>query len=769
MHLGIAHKINLIVLGVVLALGGGLGAFFAAEQSRALGRELDRRVEMLGQGLAVGVSQAVEENDAAELALLLHGSTVDPEIAYLLVRSPDGETRAARWVSQARGTVAERAFPLRAGFTAGNRDEPATLFGEPEPLPRGAVMGSLAVGVDLAPLAAARRRLAARTALAVALGVAVAWLLGLAFVRSILRRSLTPLLHGIRGIAAGDLSRRVALDGRRDEIGEIGKAFDDMLDRLSTTLVTKQDLAATVERRAADLSRAFAENVRSHEALRRGEERFRSLLERSSELTLVLDREGVVTFATPASVALIGLEPEQLVGRNAIEMVHPDEAAIAREALGAVRVRPGATWRGELRVVRPDGRTALLQTEARNLLDVTAVRGVVVNTRDVTEQRRAEERYLQAQKLETVGRLAGGVAHDFNNLLVVILGYAQLLEEGLRAGQASLDDLAEIRKAGERARDLTRQLLAVGRRQVVAPQVVDLNGVLRDAERLLRRVVGEDVDMAVVAAPDLWPVKADPSQIHQVVLNLVVNARDAMPQGGKLTLETSNADLDEGFERAHPGIPAGPHAMLAVSDTGTGLSPEARAHLFEPFFTTKAAGAGTGLGLATVYGIVKQAGGYIWVSSELGHGTTFEIYLPRSGEAFEPEAPRPVVRARRPGETVLVVEDESGVRGLTVRALAAAGYRVIEAAGGREALERAAATAGAIHLLLTDVVMPDMSGPRLAEALRTVRPDVRVLYTSGYTENTIVHHGVLDPGVDFLAKPFTPSALEDKVRQVLER
>jgi len=404
----------------------------------------------------------------------------------------------------------------------------------------------------------------------------------------------------------------------------------------------------------------------------------------------------------------------------------------------------------------------------RNLLHVPAIAGFVVNSRDVTQQRQLEGQVLQSQKLERLGRLAGGVAHDFNNLLIGILGYAQFLEEGIRAGNPSLEDLGEIRKAGERARDLTAQLLAVARRQVSERRVIDVNDVLRDSEKLLRRVIGEDVGLTVLLEPRPCAVKADPGSLQQVLLNLAVNARDAMPGGGKLTIETASVELDEHYASSHRGVTPGRYVLLAVTDTGQGMSAEVQEHLFEPFFTTKAPGLGTGLGLATVHGIVKQSGGHLWVYSEVGRGTTFKIYLPPTDEVPARPAPDSHSRVERGTETVLLAEDEPSVRELIVRTLRGSGYRVLVASGGREAEEIAAQTSQEIHLLLTDVVMPDLSGKVLADQLLARRPGLRVLYMSGYPQNPIAHHGVLDPGVRFLAKPFVPASLLEAVRRALD-
>jgi signal transduction histidine kinase/CheY-like chemotaxis protein len=404
-------------------------------------------------------------------------------------------------------------------------------------------------------------------------------------------------------------------------------------------------------------------------------------------------------------------------------------------------------------------------------LAYTVLRQPVLLRRQVEERTaelaRANALLAESQKLDGLGRLAGGIAHDFNNLLTVVLGCAEVLREDLRAGTVRAEDVDEIRAAGERARDLTAQLLAFARRQVITPEPLDLNEVLRGTEKLLRRVLGEDVRLEPSLSAEVWPVRADRGQLEQVVLNLSVNARDAMPTGGRLAIETANVTVGAGGTAQ--GIPPGDWVRLTVRDTGHGMTPEVRAHLFEPFFTTKPKGQGTGLGLATVYGIVKQSGGHVDVDSAEGAGTAVHVYLPRTAATAAPARPAPPPAATRGGsETVLVVEDDPHVREFTVRALRDGGYRVLVAPGGDAALETAAAEPSPIHLLLTDVVMPGVDGRALAERLARVRPALRVLYVSGYAESVIARHGVLAPGVDLLAKPFTPAALLGKVRAVLD-
>ena len=388
---------------------------------------------------------------------------------------------------------------------------------------------------------------------------------------------------------------------------------------------------------------------------------------------------------------------------------------------------------------------------------------------NITERRRLEEQLRQSQRLEAVGSLAGGIAHDFNNLLSVILGQSELLLRRSRAGDPALKRVEEIRKAGERAALLTRQLLAFSRKQVLVPEVLDLGAVITDLASMLRRLIGEDIVLRSVIRPDSGPVRADRGQIEQVIVNLVVNARDAMPEGGTISVEVGNADLDAAYAASHPPAAPGRYVMLAVSDTGMGMDAATRARVFEPFFTTKEKGKGTGLGLATVYGIVKQSGGYVWLYSEPGKGATFKIYLPRlEGVAEVRAAPRRPAPAPRGTETVLLVEDEEMLRALAREVLEESGYRVLAAGGGEEALRVAGAHDGAIHLLLTDVVMPGMSGRAVAEQLASSRPGMKVLYTSGYTDDAVFQRGVLPEGTAFIAKPFTTEGLTRKVREILD-
>ncbi len=387
---------------------------------------------------------------------------------------------------------------------------------------------------------------------------------------------------------------------------------------------------------------------------------------------------------------------------------------------------------------------------------------------DISQRKQLEEQLMHAQKMEAVGRLAGGVAHDFNNMLTVITGYNRMILDELSPLDPLRGYAEEILKAADRAGAITNQLLAFSRRQIMQPRVINLNTLIQQTDKMLRRLIGEDIELMLGLNSDVGNIRADPGHVEQAIVNLAVNARDAMPTGGRLTIETANVHLDENYVRTHLGVTPGDFVMVAVSDNGHGMDAETRRRIFEPFFTTKEKGRGTGLGLATVYGSVKQTGGDIWVYSEPGKGTTFKLYFPRVAEAVSEEGTAgPEQPTTSVGETILVVEDEKAVRELTVRILQQLGYRVLTASGGDEALKISHAHTGRIALLLTDVVMPGMSGRQLADALTITRPDIKVLYLSGYTENTVVHHGVLNAGVEFLPKPFSREVLAKKLRELL--
>jgi PAS domain S-box-containing protein len=510
------------------------------------------------------------------------------------------------------------------------------------------------------------------------------------------------------------------------------------------------------------------ERRRAQAALEESERRFRALIENNADAIALLAADGTIVHGSPATQAILGYTPEEFAGLNAVSLVHPEDLARVRPQLAAGLRGPSRRVVAEARVRHKDGTWRLCEGTFANLLRDPAVRAIVANYRDVTERRQLEAQLRQAQKMEAVGRLAGGIAHDFNNLLTAILGSAELVLETLAPQAPERDDVGEIRKAANRAADLTRQLLAFSRQQVLEPVVLNANDLIQDLEKMLARMLGEDVELRFALARDLGNVRADPGQMQQVLMNLVVNARDAMPTGGALIIETANAELSDEYVELHQPVAPGSYVMLAVSDTGIGMDADVQARIFEPFFTTKEKGKGTGLGLSTVYGIVKQSSGYIWLYSERGRGTTFKIYLPRVGAPAQPTA-----RSRDAGpltgtETILLAEDDVLLRPVVNQVLVRLGYTVLSAGTAGEALDRARSHDGPIHLLITDVVMPGPSGRELARRLAEVRPDTRVLYVSGYTDDAIVHHGMLEPGLNFLQKPFLPAALARKVREVLD-
>ena len=498
----------------------------------------------------------------------------------------------------------------------------------------------------------------------------------------------------------------------------------------------------------------------AQESLRRSEMNFRSLVTNAPYGICRCDSAGQLLDANPALLTMLGYSStSELVGKH-LGALYSDTH---RWFELADYLRSAAPFNGLIAEwKRKDGITILVRVSGRAVCNDERKTAFELFAEDVTERRALEQQLQQSQKMEAIGRLAGGIAHDFNNLLMVISGYSEFLLDRLGPDPALRGPAQEIAGASQRASSLTRQLLAFSRKQMLAPKILDLNGVVTENLKMLTRVIGEDIDLVMVPAPSLGAVRADAGQIDQVIMNLAVNARDAMPSGGKLTIETSNVSLDEEYARFHAPLRPGDYVMLAISDTGLGMDSETQSHIFEPFFTTKGP-KGTGLGLSTVYGIVKQSGGYIWVNSEPGKGTSFKIYLPRIAERAEPAQ---VVASNEsaftePGtETILLAEDEANLRYLARQFLEKQGYKVIEAADGAVAMQIAVAHEGVIHLLLTDVIMPGMNGRELAQRISEIRPQTKVLYMSGYTENVIGHNGTLDAGVRLLQKPFHPPRSE---------
>jgi PAS domain S-box-containing protein len=554
------------------------------------------------------------------------------------------------------------------------------------------------------------------------------------------------------------------------EVNRFGETDLTLLESLAVIAAIAIENAQLYEQAQQEIS----QRERTEAALRASEERFRQVIVSVSDhiyvTELLPDGQHINLYLSPDVEPLTGYPQELFMADRdfwpAI-VIHPDDRAAARAH--AEQLSTGQDGQIEYRLIRSDGEIIWVRDSARVKRDHRSkiIYGVVS---DITERKQLEEQLYQSQKMEAIGLLAGGVAHNFNNLMTVITGYSELLDSRLNQGDSLRQDVEQIRKAGEQAAALTGQLLAFSRKQVLQPRVLDLNTVVGNMDQMLRPIIGEDIDLVIALDQKLGPVKADPGQMEQVIMNLVINARDAMPRGGKLTIETANAELDESYTRLHVDVKPGIYVMLAVSDTGDGMAEETRAHIFEPFYTTKEQGQGTGLGLATVHGIVNQSDGHIWVYSEPSHGTTFKIFLPEieTGKQIH-RPPEKSAGSARGFESILLVEDENMVRDLAHRILLDDGYTVLVTRHGAEALQICEQHSGPIHLLVTDVVMPGgLSGRELADRLKSLRPEMKVLYMSGYPDKAIVHHGVLDPGIAFLDKPFTPTALTQKVREVLD-
>jgi PAS domain S-box-containing protein len=500
--------------------------------------------------------------------------------------------------------------------------------------------------------------------------------------------------------------------------------------------------------------------------------RLAQVVENSAEMIAIGDSESRIVFANRALLQATGYTESELVGKtfaSTLLLSHNNPLHLDDEI--QLRTISGGGWSGECIFCRKNGSEFPVLMSTSQIKDTHgAVIGTFGISQDITERKQLEEQLAVAQKMEAVGQLAGGIAHDFNNLLGVMIGYSELLQEGFPTEDPRFRKLQQIKKAGDRAASLTRQLLAFSRKQVIRPRVIDLNALVSELNKMLARLVREDIELLCNLKAGLGRIKADPTQVEQVIINLVVNARDAMPAGGKIIIETANTYLDESYCRSHPSVKPARYVMIAVSDTGTGMDAKTQERIFEPFFTTKEQGKGTGLGLATVYGIVKQSEGSIWVYSQLGKGTTFKIYFPCVDEAIELLEPSGgLAELPRGTETILLAEDAEGMRDLISEFLTRNGYTVLTAESSEELFSVRERYDAPIDLLLTDVVMPGMNGRDLADRLRVVHPDMHVIYMSGYTSDTIVHHGVLREGIDFIEKPFSEEALMRKLREVLDR
>ncbi len=574
-------------------------------------------------------------------------------------------------------------------------------------------------------------------------------------------RPVGRLMPEDRPVEFGDLRTRIRAGEHFDRVQTVRRRKDGSLVHISLSLSPMRDAGGNIIG-AIGVGRDVTARVAAEEKLHLTLERLQAVVSHMPIALWTLDRDGIVTLSEGTLLEKLGFKPGQLVGISALEIFRGNE-----EIVGHMR---SALAGGMEHFTMPYGGLTIETWYVPIKDDDGGIHGTIGMGLDITERVQLEAQFRQAQKMDAVGRLAGGIAHDFNNLLTAILGFAELALDQLPADSDLAADIDQIRRAGLSASSLTRQLLAFSRRQMLQPEVICINDVITRTETLLRRLIGEHIELSTRLDPDVANVSADPAQIEQVIVNLAVNARDAMAGGGRLTVETGNVDLDAAFASAHMDARTGPHVMMKVSDTGIGMDESIQAHIFEPFFTTKEKTKGTGLGLATVYGVVKQSGGFIGVESAPGQGATFTMYLPVVDAPLTEHAEVPGSKLTRDAghETILLVEDQDDVRRVAAAILRHGGYHVIEAAHPHAALAIVRDAGARFDLLLTDVVMPDMSGRELARVVADLRTDLKVLYTSGYAEDAIVEHGVIEPGLAFVPKPYTPKALLRAVRAVLD-
>jgi two-component system, cell cycle sensor histidine kinase and response regulator CckA len=571
-----------------------------------------------------------------------------------------------------------------------------------------------------------------------------------------------PLLTGNRLVGLMNLIGPEAGEFADEDLRTLNGVGNQVAAALERALL-QEHLERRVEERTAALTDEIGARRRAEEAL----QALVAIVESSDDAMVRMTPDGVVATWNPGAERLYGYVADDAVGRS-IDLLAPPERIVEMAEIRR-RVLAGESIQGyENTRVTKDGRDVEVSLTLSPVRDRTGgISAIAEITRDITASKELERQFLQAQKMESVGRLAGGIAHDFNNLMTAVIGFSELMLARMDSGDANRDHVAEIKRSGERAAALTQQLLAFGRRQVQRPVVLDLNAVVSDLQTMLDRLIGDDIDLCTTLTADPWSVKMDRSHLEQVVMNLAINARDAMPRGGKLTIETANIELDEEFASKHFGAEPGCYVLVLVSDTGIGMDEDTKTRIFEPFYTTKE--EGTGLGLSTVFGIVKQSNGHVWVDSVVGEGSTFRVYLPRTEERAALKKPlHPGAAPAGGSETVLVVEDEEGVRELVRELLQEAGYTVLAAGRGKEAIEVGRARGEEIDLLITDMIMPEMSGRRVADELRSGRPDMRVLYMSGYTGDAMVHRGLLDPNASFIVKPFASRDLMTMVREILD-
>ena len=755
MFQSIRRKLTVFVILLLIFTTFAFSIVTVKIQNRTILNEIIRRAETSSKSAAAVAAYSLVSGDSLGLDhIVFEGKSSNDDVEYMAIVDKKMRILAHSDIKK-RGEVLQEAEGdtlKRHGDGTIIREIPFhdnKIFEIYTPiLFKGESLGSVLVGVNQSVLLKAQR-FAREQIFWVCAAILLAAVAGVIGISMLITRSIHELALGVEELEQGKWGRPLRVYSK-DELGKLTESFNKM----SRTIMEQQEEVSKYTRQLQTLSESAPFGM------------------------VIIDKDGTFEYINPKFRDLFGFDLNDIPnGKTWFRKAYPDPT---------YRHHVVSAWTDDLTGFksgekRPRTFTVTCKDRTEKIINFILVRlesgENLVACEDITDLKRSEEekavlqeQLRQSQKVEAIGRLAGGIAHDFNNLLTVIKGYSQLSRVGLQEGDPLRENMDGIQNAAERAASLTRQLLAFSRRQAMELKVLDLNNLLRDLEKMLRRLIGEDIEMVLQLAEDLGRVKADVGQIEQVIMNLAVNAKDAMPSGGKLTIETANMELDESYARRHVDMTPGHYVMFSVSDTGLGMTPEVRERIFEPFFTTKEKSKGTGLGLSMVYGIVKQSNGHIWVESMQGKGTTFKIYLPRVNEPLE-ETRKEVLMEELPrgNETILVVEDEEEVRKLVGKILEKQGYRILETINGDDALVACERHRSPIHLMLADIVMPGISGTELAHLLKPLYPEIKILYMSGYTDDAIVRHGVLGKRVNYIQKPFTMEGLARKVREVLDQ
>jgi PAS domain S-box-containing protein len=740
----IAFKFLKAIFIILLVSALVLSAVIAINEERLL----DHSLAAKGRSMASFIGNVSQDplvlKDNVRLDAIVNEANKDEDILYTVIHDVNGNLITSKYASinyrsprlSAILSKLPKGLELKEIIDAVRKKEAAKEISLPI-LIDVKTIGTVTVGLSMHEI---RREVARTIAFVLALNLVVAVALGIVlfyFSRKIILTPISMLADAAARLAKGDLSTQVRVE-TTGELRMLAESFNRMAGDIEKTTVSKN----------------YMNNI------------FRSMV----DTLIIVTPDGTIRDCNDAICRLLEYEENDLIGKP-MESILGGDSTGGSTILDEVREK-GSIRNREIHYAARNGQAIPMLLSASPMLDgIGRVERIVFVAQDITYKLEMEEQLRQSQKMEAVGKLAGGIAHDFNNLLTAITGYSELILADLPGQGPVRREVEEIRKAADRASALTKQLLAFSRKQAFQMKVVNLNSVISNMDKMLRRLISEDIDLRTRLSEDLGSARVDPGQIEQVIVNIVVNARDAMPEGGRLTVETANVELDETFVRKHVVVKPGPFVMIAISDTGCGMDEATQARIFEPFFTTKSPGKGTGLGLSTVYGIVKQSAGYIWVYSEPERGTTFKVYLPRTMDEVEKASPVHETTDQKVGggpETILLAEDEDLVRDLITEILKPAGYSVLLAHDGEEALRISEEHKGTIHLLITDVVMPRLNGRDLVSRIQPSRPQMKVIYMSGYTENAILHHGVLEAGIHFIQKPFRPGELSRKIREVLD-